>query len=168
MHSPHPRHGSETAMHFEIKRMLPVQKDNVSKPHPQPVSPKATEPCHRTSGQHGNRTAPSSSRPGQTSQHRRISARREPHLRETQAVSLQRTETAGPKNIAVRWALPQRGLPMAAQVPQALGPSGSHFLNDVQQAIKVVGVAAFSQIYQQLGGQLSDLVVFILRDVGEL
>lgn len=57
---------------------------------------------------------------------------------------------------------------MAAQAPQAPGSSGSHFLNDVQQAIKVVGVAAFSQIYQQLGGQLSDLVVFILRDVGEL
>ena len=32
----------------------------------------------------------------------------------------------------------------------------------------MVGVAAFGQIYKQLSGQLPDLVVSILRDVGEL
>lgn len=52
--------------------------------------------------------------------------------------------------------------------PGTLSPNSSHFLNDVQQAVEVVGVAAFRQVHQQLGGQLPDLVVSIFRDVGEL
>lgn len=63
---------------------------------------------------------------------------------------------------------------MEQRVPGMLCPyqpsplNSSHFFNDVQQTVEVVGVAAFCQVYQQLGSQLSDLVVSILRDVGEL
>lgn len=46
--------------------------------------------------------------------------------------------------------------------------NASHLFNDVQQTVEVVGVAALCQVHQQLGGQLSDLMVFILGDVGEL
>lgn len=44
----------------------------------------------------------------------------------------------------------------------------AHLLDDVQQAVEVVGVAALGQVHQQLGGQLTDLVVFIVGDVSQL
>lgn len=46
--------------------------------------------------------------------------------------------------------------------------NGSHLFNDVQQTVEVVGVAALCQVHQQLGSQFSDLMVFILGDMGEL
>lgn len=47
-------------------------------------------------------------------------------------------------------------------------PAGTHLLYDIQQAVEVMGVAAFSQVHQQLSGQFSDLMVFILWDVSQL
>ncbi|KAK2097358.1 hypothetical protein P7K49_022809 [Saguinus oedipus] len=68
--------------------------------------------------------------------------------------------TEGPEAISAHGAL----------APWRPGPwyNGAHLLDDVQQAVEVVCVAALCQVHQQLGGQLSDLVVFILGDVGEL
>lgn len=43
-----------------------------------------------------------------------------------------------------------------------------HLLYDVQQAVEVMSVAAFSQVHQQLSGQFSDLMVFVLWDVSQL
>lgn len=45
---------------------------------------------------------------------------------------------------------------------------GIHLLYDIQQAVEVMSVAAFSQVHQQLSGQFSDLMVFILWDVSQL
>lgn len=86
-------------------------------------------------------------------------------LGETQAVTLQRTDSGSRERCCLPGSTTEWG-PNGCLSPP--GSRGSHLLNNVQQAVEVVGVAAFGQIYQQLSGQLPDLVVSILRDVGEL
>lgn len=65
---------------------------------------------------------------------------------------------------------------LEASEPQEVTPAGRaaspggviHLLDDVQQAVEVVSVAALSQVHQQLSGQFSDLMVFVLWDVSQL
>ena len=71
-------------------------------------------------------------------------------LGETQAVTLQRTDSGSRERCCLPGSTTEWG-PNGCLSPHS-----------------VVGVAAFGQIYQQLSGQLPDLVVSILRDVGEL
>lgn len=142
-----------------------VEEDNGPSPTP-PSCGASPQPFPRTPG---SRTRLSNSRPGWVSRHHPSLWEGSPASEEPARHSAENgTESRGcccPQHFATKTRV---GFPLAAQAPHTPGPSSSHFLDNVQQAVEVVGVAAFGQVHQQLCGQLPDLVVSVLGDVGEL